>query len=462
MWMNQIFERFVEASPLTVMMRVLLEKALAPEALDELFEQTAQVQYTREIFFSQLVELMSLVTCGIQPSVNAAYREQSESLNVSRTALYNKLNRTEPLITQALIRYSTEQFQPIITALGGQAEQLLPGYRVQILDGNCLGASEHRLAVLRDLPSAPLPGKSLVVLDPVARLATDLFPCEDGYTSERALLDSVLARMCASDLWIADRHMCTLGFLWGIAQRQAYFIIRQHQTMPWEALEDLKPLGRVETGSVFEQAVCITNADNQPLVLRRVVVYLDQPTREGDTEIAMFTNLPDQVHGCTIARLYRDRWRVEHLFQVVTQIFRCELKTLAYPKAALFCFSMALVIYNLFAVLKAALAAVHGVGKIEAGLSDFYVAKEVERNYGGMMIALPPSAWTIFSSMSSGQIGLILLQLAEQVKLKKLVSSPRGPKKPKPKRTWDKNHPHVSTARLLAQQRLDRLKRKPC
>ena len=49
MWFNQIFERFVEESPLTVMMRVLLEKALAPKALDELFEQTAQVQYTRPL-----------------------------------------------------------------------------------------------------------------------------------------------------------------------------------------------------------------------------------------------------------------------------------------------------------------------------------------------------------------------------------------------------------------------------
>jgi hypothetical protein len=459
MWMNQIFERFVESSPLTVMTRVLLEKALAPEALDQLFEQTAQVQYTRELLFSQLVELMSLVTCGIQPSVNAAYRNYSEKLNVSRTALYNKLNRSEPIITQALVRYTTEQFQPIISALSGQEQELLPGYRVRILDGNCLGASEHRLAVLREVPSAPLPGKSLVVLDPVTRLARDLFPCEDSYTSERALLESVLATMSAKDLWIADRHMCTLGFLLAIAQRQAYFIIRQHQTMPWSALEELRPLGRVETGRVFEQTVRIEDVDNQPLVMRRVVVHLEQPTREGDTEIAIFTNLPSHVDGRTVARLYRDRWRVEHLFQVVTQIFRCELKTLGYPKAALFGFSMALVIYNLFAVLKASLAAVHGVGKIEAGLSDFYVAKEVERNYGGMMIALPPSEWTIFSPMSSGQIALILLQLAEQVNLKKLVSSPRGPKKPKPKRTWDKKRPHVSTARLLAQERLNR---QPC
>ncbi len=462
MWMNQIFERFVEESPLTVMMRILLEKTLAPAALDELFEQTAQVQYTRELLFSQLVEVMSLVTCGIEPSVNSAYRNYAEKLNVSRTALYNKLNRSEPIITQALVRYTTEQFEPIIATWSGQEQEWLPGYHLRILDGNGLGASEHRLAVLRDIASAPLPGKSLVVLDPVTRLARDLFPCEDGYTSERALLDLVLATVSAKDLWIADRHMCTLGFLLAIAQRPAYFIIRQHQNMPWSALEELKPLGRVETGTVFAQTVEIADGDNRSLVMRRVVVHLDRPTREGDTEIAIFTNLPSDVDGRTVARLYRQRSKVEYLFQIVTEIFRCEVKTLAYPKAALFSFSMALVVYNLFAVVKAALAAAHGVGKIEAGLSDFYVAKEVERNYGGMMIALPPSEWTIFSTMTFEQIGLILLQLAEQVKLKKLVSSPRGAKKPKPKPPWAQNRPHVSTARLLAQQRLDRLKRKPC
>ena len=35
---------------------------------------------------------MSLVVCGIYPSVNAAYRAKASSLNVSRTAVYGKLN----------------------------------------------------------------------------------------------------------------------------------------------------------------------------------------------------------------------------------------------------------------------------------------------------------------------------------------------------------------------------------
>lgn len=459
MWMSEIFDRFAQESPLTVMVRVLLEAALPPSGLDELFEKTATVQYTRELLFSQLVGLMCQVTCGIQPSVNAAYREQSTEISVSRTALYNKLNRMETGVSRALVQYTVQQLKPLIEQLGGQAHELLPGYRVKILDGNCIGASEHRLAILQEILSAPLPGKSLVVLDPVLRLAIDMFPCEDGHANERTLFTNVLNTVAAKDLWIADRNMCTLGFLFGIAQKQADFVIRQHQTMPCIALGEEQHVGRIETGVVFEQKVLVKDAQNQELILRRVIVHLDKPTRDGDTQIAVFTNLPPEVEACAIARLYRDRWQVENLFQVVTQLFRCEIKTLAYPKAALFSFSMALVAYNLFAVLKTALAAVHGVGKIEAGLSNFYLTKEVERNYSGMMIALPPSLWQIFSQMSQPQLCSLLIQLAEKVNLKKFASSVRGPKKPKPKQTWDENHPHVSTARLLAQAKR---KHQPC
>ncbi len=68
-------------------------------------------------------------------------------------------------------------------------------------------------------------------------LAIDVFPWEDGYAGERAMLEQVLATVTANDVWIADRNMCTKGFLFGIAARQAYFVIRQHQGMNWQALD---------------------------------------------------------------------------------------------------------------------------------------------------------------------------------------------------------------------------------
>ena len=45
-----------------------------------LFERTATHQYTRELLFSSLVQLMSEVVLGVQPSVHAAYQTHKEAI----------------------------------------------------------------------------------------------------------------------------------------------------------------------------------------------------------------------------------------------------------------------------------------------------------------------------------------------------------------------------------------------
>jgi hypothetical protein len=63
---------------------------------------------------------------------------------------------------------------------------------------------------------------------------------------------------------------------------------------------------------------------------------------------------------------------------------------------------MALVTANILAVIRAALGGVHGVGKIEAGLSDFYVVDEIQHTYRGMMIAIEP---VVSQKQGSGKLG---------------------------------------------------------
>src|SRR5262245_17696913 len=70
-----LFARFVQKSPLSVMARALLERALQAEPLDRLFAQLATAQYTRELLFSSVVELLSLVALRAFPSVRQAYRD---------------------------------------------------------------------------------------------------------------------------------------------------------------------------------------------------------------------------------------------------------------------------------------------------------------------------------------------------------------------------------------------------
>lgn len=207
MWLSPIFERFVSKSPVTIMVRAMMEVVLAPEKLNQLFETTAQTGYTRELLFSTLVSMMTQVVCSVRQSIGAVYKAKSEEIGVSKTAVYDKLNRLEPNVSKALVKSTAIDLATIIHQLGGEGPELLPGYRVKILDGNGLGATEHRLEVLRNTRSGALPGKSLVVLDPLLGLAIDIFPCEDGHTQERSLLPEVLKSVKPGDLWIGDRNL---------------------------------------------------------------------------------------------------------------------------------------------------------------------------------------------------------------------------------------------------------------
>jgi hypothetical protein len=313
MVLDSIFERFAEQSPLTVMARAALEHALDPSAIDALFEDIAEHQYTRTLLFSQVVDLMSAVVCNVRPAIHAAFQANAESFGVSLRAVYDKIARLEPGLSAELVRHTARTLGPVITAMGGERTAWLPGYSIKILDGNHLAGTQHRLKELRSVGAGALPGHALVVLDPQAMLVTDVFPCEDGHAQERSLLDQVLETIRSGEVWIADRNFCTTGFLFGIARRGGSFVIRQHgATLHVEWVGERRPCGRTETGAVFEQQVRLSNGDGETMLVRRITVELDTPTRDGETEVHILTNLPAEAAGAlAIAELYRRRWSVE-------------------------------------------------------------------------------------------------------------------------------------------------------
>src|SRR3954447_19107188 len=78
MLFEPLFERFAAGTPLSVMTRALLENALQPKPLDELFERLAVHQYTRELLFSTVVETMALVACRLYKPPRAVYTEHPD------------------------------------------------------------------------------------------------------------------------------------------------------------------------------------------------------------------------------------------------------------------------------------------------------------------------------------------------------------------------------------------------
>lgn len=61
-----------------------------------------------------------------------------------------------------------------------------------------------------------------------------------------------------------------------------------------------------------------------------------------------------------------------------------EINTLGYPKAALFGFCIALVAFNLYAVVMAAIRATHPDKNINDEVSDYYIAEEISNTSAGM------------------------------------------------------------------------------
>jgi IS4 transposase len=448
---SDVFERFTQGDTIPVMTQAAMENALSPRIIDQLFDDVAERQYTRDRLFSSIVEMMSLVVCRIQPSINAAYQKNAVPISVSLQAIYRKLNRIETATASALVRKSDERLAPVISAMGSTLTPFLPGYRTKILDGNHLPGTEHRIRELRTMRAGALPGQALVVFDPERMLAIDAILCEDGHAQERSLLDQVLETVAAKDLWIADRNFCTTDFLFGIAGRGGFFVIRQHAaTLYYTLVGKRKARGRIETGAVFEQTLRATNTAGEVLFLRRVSVILDQPTRDGDTEVHLLTNLPVRdARAQVIANLYRRRWTIETAFQELEATLAGEITTLGYPQAALFAFCVALVSYNVMSTVKAALRAAHGAEVITEQFSGYYLADEVRMSYRGMMRAIPKDEWVDYQEMPAPELAAVLVGWARTVPLSEYRKSPRGPKKPKPKKTSGAKIKHVATAKIL-------------
>ena len=329
------------------MVRLAMRRALDPVWIDDLFEQHRQSQYTREFLFSTTVEVMSLVATGLRPSLHAAAKA-CRDLPVSITALYDKINRTEPDLVRALVQGSAQRLTQIVKPLLRRRAPVLPGYRVRIVDGNHLPATEKRIKPLRDFRGAALPGQSLVVYDPDLKMVIDMIPCEDAHAQERSQMAPLLANAEPAELWIADRNFSTRAIFSGWHARGSAFLVREHGRNPSpKTCGPANHKGRIETGIVWEQAVCIKDDAGAPLPLRRIELQLDTPTEDGDTKIRLLTNVPQQeVDALTLARLYRRRWHIETLFQRLESVLHSEIPTLGQPRAALLAFGVSILAYN--------------------------------------------------------------------------------------------------------------------
>lgn len=227
----------------------------------------------------------------------------------------------------------------------------------------------------------------------------------------------------------------------------ARFLIRKHSNnlkLKDDASSPERIVGTEQDRKVTERAVLLD--DEQAATagldrrLRLITIH-----REKDT-IVLVTNLPAEINAVTIAKLYRERWKIEVAFGELTRFVGCEVRTLGYPQAALFAFCVALTGYNIWTLVRSAIAREHGQ-KAEQATSLHYMADELSGTYRGMMVALPEECWAKYETCPPVELAALLRHLAQNMPLTRYRKSVRGPKKPVHR--TGKHDAHFSTQRLI-------------
>lgn len=310
-------------------------------------------------------------------------------------------------------------------------------------------ASHHRLGVLRDVAAAPLPGLSLVVYDPVHGVVLDCLPCEDGHKQERALIPEIFNEIELGTVWIADRNFCTCAFMFELELHKAFFVVRRHSLTCVEIKGPPIACGRVATGTVSEQPVEVTDVNGHRRSYRMITLVLDKPTRDGDLQIQILTNLPESVSALVITVSYRSRWKIENVNLELMKHFASEQTSLGNPPATLFAFCVSIVAFNLVQLVHASLRAAHGEEATADKISNYYLAHALQDGWESTHL-IDETFWIEkYSSLTPKQLAAELILIAKNVRLSQFRKSKRGPKKPPTPRTRFRDTPHVSTYKLL-------------
>lgn len=449
---SSLVDRFSEKTPVAVLARAALEHIFSDDALDKVFEDNASRQYTRTLAFSSCVWLMVDVVTKQQPSLNAAYEDAKEQLEVSVQSVYNKIDGLELRILEQLVVQTTKSVIDVLDCWKIKGREVLKGIRCRIMDGNIMAGTDHRIEELRGTRAAALPGRSLCFYDPQYRIIDDVILDENGHSQDRSQFDEVLERVREGECLIGDACFGTQKLMNGIHARSAYFILRKPSNTALELVGKRKKIGPSETGDVFEQAAILHSKDGSTLTLRLISIDRYEPTETGKEVVELLTNLPTKFLPLDIANAYRCRWKIENAFQDLATTLKTEITTLGYPSASLFGFCIGVILQNMLSLIESALqiANTKEVNQAER-LSRYRIALEIQRTTIGMEIAIEATTWTKrFGNMHASEFAAWALDVASKADVSKYKTSKWSPKGPPPKRKSGNRGNHVATSKMIA------------
>lgn len=127
---GRVFQKFADESPLTVMVRVLLESIFPADHFCRFFSKEPERMQFKESLFSTVVDLMGLVA-QIQSDVQTTCQIPHGDLFVTLDSSYGKRKIIKPNVPAEWVRRSAGRFIPLVRKMGRILPYSLSGYLVR-------------------------------------------------------------------------------------------------------------------------------------------------------------------------------------------------------------------------------------------------------------------------------------------------------------------------------------------
>lgn len=332
------------------------------EVLQGAFEAGRGRSYEGMLTFPELVGLFSdaITSHGGSGRRSMLRSKERDELSVSPVAVYAKLRRVPPAVSEEMLRRCTARLVELMPERGSGLPRSLHGFTGVVLDGQTVKNLDRRLTATRGVKGGLLGGRSLVALSLKTGLIQETVSHEDGYTNEASLVPELMPRVRRTikgpRLYVADRQFCYLMHMTEFtAEPRDAFILRHRADVRFEP-DALSP------------AISGKDARSRPFTDRLGTVHAQRPERSmparlitlrhGQETIGIVTNLLDRGRypAADLLEVYLSRWGIERVFQQVTEVFGLSHLIGSSPRASLFQFALCALWHNIIQAMKVLVA----------------------------------------------------------------------------------------------------------
>jgi hypothetical protein len=384
--MDAFSKELMRRSPLAAAVLETCDFLFDDQWLTEVYDAHRGKCYTDKLTFGRFLALTRDALLRHKGSAHQLFieLEADQSHPIDESNFYRKLSRTPAALSRALLRDSAARLSSLMPAMKAA---LLPGcfdgFEVFAADGKTIRQVAMRLKPTRGYSAKMLGGKALIALNLRSGLAIAMSDTLDGMSNEvplaPALIEQLHQATATPMLTLWDRQFDDFTTFTHLRKREGdAFVARVRKGGLNFTVESRAQCVDDQGRGVIDETGTFVRTRLQPqtnLRLRRVTLARG----DGEEDVILMTNLSDRATfgAAELLELYRHRWRIEQVFQQITQTFSLEHLIGCGPKATLFQLAYCLLLYNLTQVIKAYLAEDGGV--LPSIISTFYLFQNMRK-----------------------------------------------------------------------------------